>query len=169
MQRSADMHPAAFEWVARYATGDPLDILDIGGRNINGTCRSLFPNARYVAMDLLDGPGVDVVADAVTWLPDRQYDRVICAEVFEHTESWPAILKTAFEALRPGGDIVVTCAGPGRAPHSALDGTWCLQPGEWYANVSPESLRDALKATGFEDIIVDQAGEDVRAYARRSA
>jgi hypothetical protein len=162
------MHTAAYEWVAGYSTRDPLRVLDIGGRNINGSPRGLFPHAAYTVLDCLDGEGVDIVADAATWKPDRGYDLVLCVEVFEHAERWRDILVTAYKALLPGGEIVVTCAGPGRAPHSALDGTWCLQPGEWYGNVEPDDLAAGLKAAGFRSIIVDQLGADVRAHAWKS-
>lgn len=162
------MHTAAFQWVARFATGDPLNVLDIGGRDINGTSRPLFPNARYTALDVVDGPGVDIVANAATWEPDQQYDRVVCTEVFEHTPGWRLIIGTAFAALRPGGDLIATCAGPGRAPHSGFDGLR-VRPGEWYCNVTPRELRNALDLAGFQGIVVNQEGEDVRAHARRSA
>ena len=39
------MHPEAMEWVAKHATGDPVSVLDLGGRYINGSPRELFPNA----------------------------------------------------------------------------------------------------------------------------
>lgn len=163
------MHTQAYTWVAeRGATTAAVDVLDIGGRDINGTVRNLFPGARYRSLDILDGPGVDIVADASTWVPDRPYDVVVCCEVFEHTDAWPLICATAYDALRPGGLFVTTMAGPGRAPHSAFDGG-AVQPGEHYANVSPDELADTLAACGFVDVLVDyEAGPaDTRATARR--
>lgn len=162
------MHREAHEWVSRWATTAPITILDIGGRNINGTVRSLFPHADYTSLDIAAGDGVDVVADAATWTPDRTYDLVVCCEVFEHTAAWPEICATAYAALRPGGRLIATMAGPGRAPHSAADGG-DLQPGEYYANVRPETLRVTLIAHGFTGVAVDyQPGPaDVRAIAVR--
>src|SRR5689334_17960490 len=92
------MHPAAYDWVARWRTNEPVAVLDIGGRHINGSCRDLFPNADYTSLDLYEGPGVDVVADAVTWEPDRRYDIVISTEMFEHCELWRDVCETAFKA-----------------------------------------------------------------------
>jgi hypothetical protein len=61
------MHSEAREFVARHARPSPgLLVLDIGGRDMNGTVRDLWPGADYTAMDITDGPGVDVVADAAT-------------------------------------------------------------------------------------------------------
>lgn len=156
------MHPAAMEYVARFATDDKLRVLDIGGRFINGSPRSLFPHAEYLSVDLFEGPGVDVVADAVTWEPPHSFDVVLCLEVFEHTESWPALIGAGFAACAPGGLMVVTCAGPGRGEHSAVDGGWRLHPGEWYRNVPEAELASALSEAGFTDVAAETAGADVR-------
>lgn len=164
------MHPEAMAWISQYATTDPVTVLDIGGRNINGSPRHLFPAATvYTVLDIADGPGVDVVADAATWVPDREYDVVVSAEVFEHTSVWPQICATAHKALKPGGRFIATMAGPGRPEHSAIDGGWTLHPGEWYANVEPADLLEVLKAAGFVDITVDRQNHpaDVRAVATR--
>ena len=164
------MHQQAYDWVARHATDAEVAVLDICGRDINGTPRGLFPNAtRYVVLDAMPGEGVDIVADAAFWKPDRAYDVVVCCEVFEHTGAWPGICVTAYRALRPGGAIIVTCAGPGRAAHSAVDGGPDLYEGEHYANVDPDDLKDQIADAGFADITVEHlpGPGDVRAYAIR--
>jgi hypothetical protein len=82
------MHDEAMAYVEQRRTDEALAVLDVGGRWINGGVRELFPNADpYVSLDIVDGPGVDIVADAATWVPDRAYDLVVCTEVFEHTPS----------------------------------------------------------------------------------
>lgn len=167
------MHSEARDFVARHARPSPgLLVLDIGGRDMNGTVRDLWPGADYTAMDIADGPGVDVVADAAKWEPDWEphhgFDVVVCCEVFEHTPVWPGIVATAYKALRPGGLLVATMAGPGRAPHS---GRRALPPepdaDEHYANIVPGDLRDVLLTTGFVDVEVTEVGTDVQAVARR--
>lgn len=162
------MHSEAYRWVADHAPRDAATVLDIGGRNINGTVRSLFPFATvYTALDIAEGPEVDIVADAATWTPDREYEVVVCCEVFEHTDSWPDICLTAHKACAPGGMFVATMAGPGRPAHSAVDGGWKLYPGEYYGNVDPIELREVLEACGWRDVVVDQrhSPADVRAVA----
>ena len=164
------MHPEAFEWVARHATDQPCSVLDIGGRNVNGSPRGLFPRADpYVTLDIEPGRDVQIVADAATWTPDREYDVVVCTEVFEHTIVWPAICRVAFKALKPGGLLILTMAGPGRAPHSAFDGGPVLYAGEHYANVEPAYLNSVLWSIGFAEVVVDVQYQpaDVRATARR--
>jgi SAM-dependent methyltransferase len=165
------MHTTAMEWVQKFATDDNITILDLGGRDINGTPRPLFPNSVYTTLDLLPGDNVHIVADAATWVPTRQWDLVLCTEVFEHTPAWPLICQTAFKALRPGGMFVTTMAGPGRGPHSGVDGE-NLKEGEHYQNIEPEWLRLALEQWGFVDIEIEHLQGtyacDVRAVARKA-
>ncbi|MFJ9387712.1 class I SAM-dependent methyltransferase [Nocardioides sp. NPDC101246] len=161
------MHTEALAWVVDYAPalGDPASVLDIGGRDVNGTPRHLFPSAEYVSLDVL--PGADITADAATWQPDRLYDAVVCTEVFEHAEHWRDICRTAHKACVPGGALVITCAGPGRALHSGVDGGPALHPGEWYCNVSAAELRDALETAGWTVLACEESGADTRAFATK--
>lgn len=162
------MHPAAYDWVARFATAGDLTVLDIGGRNINGTVRDLFPGAtEYVAVDLYPGPGVDVVGDVTEWETDARFDVVVCAEVLEHAANWRGIVATAYERCREGGRFVMTCAGPGRHPHSGVDGEWRLHDGEHYGNIAPEEMEAELAAGGWSSFTVDQQGLDLRSIAFR--
>lgn len=164
------MHSEAMAWVAQYATTEPVAVLDLGGRDINGTPRALFPAATtYRVLDVAPGPGVDVVADAASWTPDGEYDVVVCTEVFEHAKDWPAICATAYAACRSGGVFIATMAGPGRPVHSAVDGGWSLYPGEHYENVHPADLRTVLIELGFVEVLVDRRDSpaDVRSFARK--
>lgn len=158
------MHQAAYEWVAKNA--HPCRrVLDIGGRDINGTPRALFPFVdEYLVIDLHDGVNVDIVADVTTWTTDEQFDMVLCCEVLEHVRNWRDVIAAAFGLTAPGGTFIVTCAGPGRAPHSAGDGG-PLADGEFYENVEPNDLWLALSR--WREIVMDQLGTDLRAVATR--
>lgn len=157
------MHTAAFQYAKAHANLDACHVVECGGRDINGTVRGLFTSATYESVDLHPGPGVDVVADFTTHHPDQAPDVVVCLEVLEHAKDWRQILAHAAAILAPGGQVVVTAAGPTRAPHSAMDGGE-VQPGEWYQNIKPASLKREL-AKHFEQVEVDELGEDVRAVA----
>jgi hypothetical protein len=117
--------------------------LDVGGRLINTSVRDLFPNTIWTGLDIKPGPGVDVVADASTWKPDRLYDLVISTELLEHTPVWAGCVATMVRALAPGGYLFITCASIGREAHGA-EGTMQVPPGEYYANVPPGSLTEVL-------------------------
>lgn len=139
------MHVQAYEFVER-ATDDlrrrgggrmPPDttVLEIGSLDVNGSVRPLFVGATsYHGVDIVDGPGVDEVADATTWVPPRAYSVVVCAEVLEHAPAWRDILAMMWQATEPGGRLIMTCATDPRPPHSAVDGL-SVRPGEHYANV----------------------------------
>lgn len=168
------MHDQALEWIAKHAPAEAVSVLDIGGRDINGSARHLFPAATsYTVLDIRAGdrPGdVDIIADAATWDPDgRAWDVIVAAEMFEHTAQWRAICRNAYKALTAGGAFIVTTAAPGRPPHSAVDGEFRLMPGEHYANIRPAELGRVLAETGFADVEVDvqDSPADVRAAAVR--
>lgn len=160
------MHEAVLAWVGQFRTDEDLAVLDIGGRDLNGSTRILFPNANpYHVLDLRPGKGVDFVADAADWRPDRRYDLVVCTETFEHAEKWREIILTAWDALRPGGWFIFTCAGPGRPEHSGVEAVWGLIDGEWYANVSPEEIREELQDQGWVEIEARTHGLDTQGKA----
>jgi len=164
------MHPAAYDYVARTVGfwGPFGRVVEIGSLDLNGSVRPLFGTAAYIGVDVQPGPGVDQVVDpALTWDPPTPVDTVVCCEVLEHVEAWPQILTAARRWLRPEGFLILTAAGPGRRPHSGVDGRRRLQAGEWYANIDPADLERELVTAGYWPVSVDVCGHDVRAVARR--
>lgn len=141
------MHREALDFVARHARaiGLRLFVVDLGGRDVNGSPRDFFRGARYVSVDLVPGRGVDVVADARTWTPGEPCDTVLCLEVLEHAPEPLAIVENARRMLAPGGVLILTAACDARAPHSCVDGG-PLRPGEYYKNLDPNALREHLNA-----------------------
>ena len=162
------MHAEASEWVSRYKTADTLIGLEFGSRNINGTIQDHFPNTVWTGVDIAEGPGCDIVADASTYQHPIPVDLVVCCEVFEHTALWPEIVANSFNQLKSGGMAIFTAAGRGRGAHSAVDGCG-LREGEWYENVDEFRFDQVLVLAGFVDIEVDWIAHpgDVRAFGRR--
>jgi len=165
------MHRAAYQYVARAVEfwGPFARVVEIGSLDLNGSVRPLFATAgTYIGVDVQPGPGVDQVVDpALTWNPPRLVDAVVCCEVLEHVEAWPTIVAAARRWLRPEGLLILTAAGPGRRPHSGIDGRRRLHPGEWYANIDPAALEAELVTAGYWPVSVNVDGHDVRAVARR--
>lgn len=163
------MHAEAYEFVREVARsrGPFESVVEIGGRDVNGSVRPLFDHARYVSLDIREGPGVDVVADAEFWEPDEPADCVVCCEVLEHAPNAIDLVQCPRFWLRPGGILIVTCATDPRLPHSAVDGE-LIQPGdEFYHNVSPAEFRDWSFGYAHVALQTDKAHGDLYAVATR--
>jgi SAM-dependent methyltransferase len=164
------MHTAAFLYVDEHCedvSGTTGIVVECGSRNVNGSVRGLFPYAQYLGIDIEAGPGVDMVADfREVEMVDQLADVVICCEVLEHDTDPAALLAKAFEVLHLGGKLIMTCAGVGRAEHSAVDGG-PLRDGEHYRNVSSDELTGWLTEQEWSKFDVDVAGDDTRCVAWR--
>lgn len=166
------MHAGAFNFVRRTVETLPprKEVVEYGGRIINGTVRTLF-DCPYTSVDLVAGTGVDMVGDAVLFQPQRQPDTVVCCEVLEHSARWVDIIKAAGRILHPlSGVLILTCATHPRAPHSSIDGGY-VREFEYYGNVDPMDLSRAFDAAGFEDydLEVETLLGDIYAVARKKA
>ena len=161
------MHAEAFRFVSRYMTNDALSVIEIGSRDINGTSRPLFPAASWIGLDLHPGPCVDVVCDAVNYVPTSLVDLVVCTEVLEHAPNWRELIHCAASWLLPGGRLIITCAGPGRAPHSHHDGGE-LHDGEYYGNLSADQIAEELHYAGLLVEHCEQAGDDTQAVGLKA-
>ena len=161
------MHGAVLEWVQRWAPAGPKNVLDVGGRDINGTGQFLFDSgSTFEVIDLVEAPEVTWVGDVLDFGAVETFDVALYLEVAEHTAEWPEHIRHISHLVDPhGGLFVFTAAGYGRAPHSAADGGR-LQPGEHYQNIAPDTLAAVLE-TCFSKHVLDIHGEDVRAAAWR--
>ena len=144
-----------------------FDILEIGSLNINGGIRELLePLANmYVGIDMQEGPGVDLVVDAVDYWKYDSFDVVVCNEVFEHTPDYAKIIFNAMTSLREGGIFIATMAGEGRAPHSAIDEE-PIRPWEHYRNIGEWELNQIMEGY-FEHSEVDKLGTDLRCWGTK--
>lgn len=156
------MHQQAYDFVARFKTDKPIRVIEIGSRNINGTVRPLFPNAKWIGLDLYEGPDVDVVISALDYKPEHLVDLVICCEVLEHARDWKSIIEHSATWLKIGGEMLVTCAGPGRAEHSAIDGNE-LKEDEHYENLTPEVVSLSMRESGLWMVSAITEGKDTQA------
>ena len=139
------MHAAARDFVASVLpTTTDYSVVEVGALDINGGVRDLLPGSNWYGIDVVPGPGVDEVADGATWQPSWDVDIAVCCEVLEHAENWADIVHNMASWLPPGGLLILTAAGPGRAPHSAVDGG-ILRVGEYYGNIDPNELVPVLR------------------------
>jgi hypothetical protein len=161
------MHPEAEQWVRDVSKEivNPTVVMDQGGRNVNGSIRKYFPTVKeWIAVDITDGEGVDIVADCATYIHSG-CDVVISTELFEHTPKVEQIIQCAYGSLVSGGHYIVTTAGLGRPPHNAHGGEQLLKD-EYYRNIDPNWLIEQLWLTGFKKVFIDiqDNPSDVRAW-----
>lgn len=161
------MHEQAERWVKDHVAGKQFDlVVELGACDVNGSIRHLFDCREYVGVDIVEGPNVDVVSDAATFRPDRPASCVVTTEMLEHAPNAREICLASWWMLEPGGVFIATAAGPGRAPHSAIDGR-AVRAGEYYGNIDPNQLTSWLVEAGFVEYIVDRQRRpaDVRCIA----
>lgn len=119
----------AYEYMAQSGTR----LLEIGSREVSGhSRRNLFPNAaEYIGIDILQGPGVDMVLDAhelSRTFPAAHFDGIFSFSVFEHLVfPWKVVLEIN-RLLRIGGYCFVS-THPAWPPHELPWDFWRF-PGE---------------------------------------
>lgn len=127
-------------------------VLEIGSYDVNGSVRKLFAAARrYVGVDLVAGPGVDVVRfghevdDS-----DGSYDLTVSGECFEHDPHWHETFLNMVRLTRPGGLVAVSCASRGRPEHGTTRTDKASSPGtqaaglDYYRNLRKSDFEDRL-------------------------
>lgn len=122
------MHPSVLEWVEAHVDLVVAPVLEVGSYNVNGSVRHLCP-VPYTGIDVVDGPGVDVVYDGGR-IPygDRAFPTVICTEVFEHAHRPWLLAAEIVRVLGAGGTAFVSARGNGFAFHNPPD-RWRYMPG----------------------------------------
>ena len=161
------MHQAAYQFVQSKTDGVSFQgkrILEIGSYIVNGSVRPLFGGADYTGTDVRGGPGVDVVTDCADYDGGAAFDVVVSTETMEHMANPHALIECAYRALKPGGMLILTAAGP-RRPHHGIDGGDVRD--EPYGNITPEMLAVMLDGWKRVEIVHNDAAHDVYATARK--
>jgi len=120
-------------------------VMEFGAFDINGSPRGVFSMAQeYVGLDWRPGPGVDVVSLAHEYdgHPDGYFDTVVSTEMLEHDPFWRESVARMVALVRPGGCLVLTCAGPRRPAHE-MD---CTPGAGYYAGISLVELAGVVRA-----------------------
>jgi SAM-dependent methyltransferase len=167
------MHPEVIAFVKSCNEVDYTGALvyEVGAQDVNGATRDLVPQtyARWVGFDLVAGPGVDYVGDAEQTIPGNPpCDVMISTEVLEHAERWAELLGVMCDAIKPGGWLVLTCAGKGRRPHGANGGPF-PEPGEWYRNVELHEVDAVCTAHGLSMVYGEEGYPGDTRYLGRKA
>jgi SAM-dependent methyltransferase len=99
-------------------------VVAIGSLDVNGDVRHLIPHKEWTGIDIVDGPGVDIVANAhdlTEHFADGCADLVVCVEQLEH-DSHPAnTFAEIRRILAPGGILLLTTRAHGFVHHHPPD------------------------------------------------
>ncbi len=106
------------------------DVLEAGSYDVNGTLRPIieaWKPKRYIGTDILPGPGVDMVVDAVDLVHHfggEKFDVVITTEMLEHAEKWQETISNLKNMVKPGGILLVTTRSKGMNYHAYPHDYW---------------------------------------------
>jgi len=156
-------HPQQLTYISTLATHLSSDfkeakILEIGSYNVNGTIRDFFTGSDYIGTDLIEGPGVDLVADGhLINHEDNTYDITISCECFEHNPYWLETFLNMYRMTKAGGIVVFTCATRGRLEHGTRRTSPDLSPGtqdigwDYYRNLLAKDFIDGVNLDDLFD------------------
>jgi SAM-dependent methyltransferase len=124
-------------------------VLEIGSYDVNGSVRQFFPYSDYIGVDLIKGPGVDLICegDKISH-DDNIYDIAISCECFEHNPAWAETFKNMYRMTKDGGLVIFTCATAGRSEHGTTRTSPNNSPGtqainwDYYNNLTENDFNE---------------------------
>lgn len=109
-------------------------VIELGACEVNGSLRPLLESynpSEYVGVDIVNGPGVDIVCPVENILekfgPDS-FDVVLSTEMLEHVRDWRKVISNIKRICKPGGIIVLTTRSKGFIYHAHPYDFWRYEP-----------------------------------------
>lgn len=105
-------------------------VIDVGACDFNGSIAPILHSwnpKEYIGVDIIDGPGVDVVCsadDLVEKFGEESFDIVVCFEMLEHTQDWRRSINNMKQICKPGGTLLVTTRSFGFPCHGYPHDYW---------------------------------------------
>jgi len=148
------MHQSSMDIMRKFVEENKLSegkiVLDIGSYDYNGSYRTLFsnPKNRYIGVDIVPGPGVDLIIDSHAWELLKDVDAVISGQTFEHVENIPYLLMRIYEVLRPGGLLCIISPSAGPKHDYPI----------WRGHFTKKEMTDFVKTAGFtvDSCVIDK-------------
>jgi SAM-dependent methyltransferase len=141
-------------------------VVDVGSLDINGTNRDwmrFFRPKLYTGVDIVKGKNVNWVGRAHEVLPSLaavikaqeglDIDTIVSTEMLEHDRFWKESLRAMYNALRPGGLLLITAGGTNRMEHGTHKSNPACSPGtlDYYENISSEAFMKVLPPHLFSE------------------
>ena len=132
-------NPACIDFAERVVTVDDVRgkrVIEVGSMNVNGSLRATIEAlgpAKYVGVDLGEGPGVDEVCPAenlVARFGEASFDLVVCTEMLEHVREWRVVIANLKQLVAPGGVVLLTTRSKGFPYHEYPFDYWRYEPAD---------------------------------------
>ncbi|MEO7391576.1 MAG: methyltransferase domain-containing protein [Ramlibacter sp.] len=110
--------------------GRQATVVDVGAQDLYGSLRSVVPeHCRYLGLDAVPGPGVDVVLDDPYVLPfdTASVDAVVSSSCFEHVEFFWLMFNEILRVLKPDGLFYLNAPSNGEYHRHPVD-CWRFYP-----------------------------------------
>lgn len=155
-----------------------LKVLEVGSYDVNGSIRKFFSKAHYCGLDLVNGPGVDIVYDGEQLnFDESSFDIAISCEVFEHNPYWKITLEEMYRVVKPSGYIVITAASKGRQEHGTKRTNPLSSPGSlennwsYYKNIFKSDILEQTQSwdIDFSWIKYNPISNDIYYIAKKSS
>ena len=135
-------------------------IIEVGSYDTNGSLRPIIESwgkpAQYVGIDILKGPGVDIVckAEELTQIfGEEGFDVVISTELLEHVRDWRTVVSNIKKVCKPNGVILITTRSKGFRYHGFPYDFWRYELDDLktiFSDCQIENLqKDTLKPGAF--------------------
>jgi SAM-dependent methyltransferase len=135
-------NPACIDFGVRVVTVEDVRgkrVIEVGSMNVNGSLRETIEAhrpAKYIGVDLGEGPGVDEVCPAealVARFGEESFDLVVCTEMLEHVREWRVVVTNLKRLVASGGVLLVTTRSKGFPYHEYPFDYWRFEPDDMRA------------------------------------
>jgi len=160
------MHEESLRMMTDMLTSLELEkalVLDVGSYAGSGSFQPLIDELgwEYLGLDLIPGPGVDIVSDHPYEYPfdDETFDVVISGSTMEHVQALWLWVPELYRVLKYGGHLAICTVMVWEIHRQPLD-CW---------RILPDGMAYLLHRAGFHYFDIQAVGEkDIRALARKT-
>jgi len=174
-------HPTQWLWCRQIKKNHPSyfinkRVLDIGALDVNGNNRYLFSEGKYIGLDVVPGPNVDVVSIAHMYKPSALFDVVLSTNALEHDLYWRQTLDAMLALLKPAGLLFFSVASSwpehGTKRNAPTHSGTSQMGAEWenyYQNLREVDIYKNFDLTQFSRCSISTFAEDLRFWGIKKA